>query len=184
MIMGQYKAIYAPNHPKGLNNGCVYEHILVAEEKLGRFLKDGEVVHHRDLDKMNNSPDNLIVFINQAEHAQFHYYNCDESLLIQNEDGTYKCSIRSSKECPICGMPKDSHADMCRSCYNKYVNRQVLDRPTREELKQKIRTFSFCRIGREYNVSDNAIRKWCISYGLPSKVKDIKKYTDKEWEII
>ena len=34
---------------------------------------------------------------------------------------------------------------------------------------------------RHNRVSDNAIRKWCIGYELPSKKKDIKKYSDEEW---
>ena len=35
-----------------------------------------------------------------------------------------------------------------------------------------------------YNVSDNAVRKWCVSYNLPKKSSDIKKITDEEWENI
>lgn len=184
MINGQYKAIYTPTHPRKLQNGCVYEHVLIAEEKLGRYLKDGEIVHHLDMDKMNNSPENLIVFINQAEHAKFHYYNCDENLLIQNEDGSYHCSIKSSRECPICGQKKDSSANLCKFCCDKYLKRKVIDRPLREELKQKIRNTAFTKIGKEYNVSDNAIRKWCKNYDLPFRASDIKKYTDEEWEKI
>lgn len=118
------------------------------------------------------------------EHAKFHRHNCDESLLIQNEDGSYYCSIKSSYECPICGLKKDSHAKLCKSCYDKYRNRKVIDRPSREELKQKIRTSSFLQIGKEYGVSDNAVRKWCKYYNLPFKAKEIKKYTDEEWENI
>ena len=48
------------------------EHRIVAEQMLGRKLKPGEVVHHIDGKKRNNSPDNLMVFANQAEHAKFH----------------------------------------------------------------------------------------------------------------
>lgn len=32
-----------------------------------------------------------------------------------------------------------------------------------------------------YGVTDNAIRKWCISENLPSKKKDIKLYSEEEW---
>lgn len=32
-----------------------------------------------------------------------------------------------------------------------------------------------------YDISDNAVRKWCKSYNLPSKVGDIKKISDNEW---
>lgn len=47
-------------------------HRIVAENKLGRPLKKGEVVHHLDKDIHNNSDDNLEVLENQAEHARLH----------------------------------------------------------------------------------------------------------------
>jgi hypothetical protein len=47
-------------------------HRWVAEKKLGRNLKDGEVVHHKDRNKQNNSPSNLHVFRNQFEHDKAH----------------------------------------------------------------------------------------------------------------
>lgn len=47
-------------------------HRVVMERKIGRKLKRGEVVHHIDGDKNNNSPENLMLFKNQAEHALWH----------------------------------------------------------------------------------------------------------------
>ena len=59
------------------------------------------------------------------------------------------------------------------------------DKPaTKEELKKLIREKSFVDIGKQYNVTDNAIRKWCASYGLPTRKKDIKKYTDEDWALL
>ena len=49
-----------------------HEHRIVAEQILGRPLKKGEVVHHIDRNKRNNSPDNLMIFKNQSEHAKWH----------------------------------------------------------------------------------------------------------------
>jgi len=49
-----------------------HEHRVVAETVLGRPLRPGEVVHHIDGDKRNNSPDNLYVFENQSQHAKWH----------------------------------------------------------------------------------------------------------------
>jgi hypothetical protein len=49
-----------------------HEHRTVAENKLGRPLEKGEVVHHEDEDRQNNDPRNLIVFRTQAEHALYH----------------------------------------------------------------------------------------------------------------
>lgn len=47
-------------------------HRKVAEKKLGRKLKAGEVVHHKDRNKQNNTPGNLWVFKNQEEHDRAH----------------------------------------------------------------------------------------------------------------
>ena len=52
------------------NNKLV--HRDVAEKKLGRKLRKGEVVHHKDRNKQNNSPGNLWVFRSQAEHDRVH----------------------------------------------------------------------------------------------------------------
>lgn len=70
----------------------------------------------------------------------------------------------------------------CRDCAAK---QQITEKPlTREELKEKIRILPFTQIAKEQNVSDNAIRKWCISYNLPSKKKDINSYSDEDWKKI
>ena len=40
------------------------------------------------------------------------------------------------------------------------------------------------QVGLMFNVSDNAIRKWCIAEDLPAKKSDINTYTDEEWKNI
>ena len=47
-------------------------HRYMAEKKLSRKLKQGEVVHHKDRNKQNNSKENLWVFKNQSEHYKIH----------------------------------------------------------------------------------------------------------------
>lgn len=44
-------------------------HRVLAEEALGRPLMNGEIVHHRDGNKTNNAPENLLVLPSQAYHA-------------------------------------------------------------------------------------------------------------------
>lgn len=39
----------------------------------------------------------------------------------------------------------------------------------------------FTKIGEMYNVTDNAIRKWCDNYNLPRRKKDILQYSEEEW---
>lgn len=66
-----YIEIYCPDHPKASVRKTIYEHTLVAEKKLNRYLRDGETVHHIDYDKTNNNPENLIVLTN-PDHARLH----------------------------------------------------------------------------------------------------------------
>jgi hypothetical protein len=50
--------------------GYVAEHRLVMSQELGRVLRRGEVVHHRDGDPLNNHPSNLEVFQTNADHLR------------------------------------------------------------------------------------------------------------------
>ena len=64
------------------------------------------------------------------------------------------------------------------------INQRMVERPSREELKQLIRTTPFTTIAKQYGVTDNAIRKWCDFENLPRTKKEINSYSDEEWELI
>lgn len=88
--------------------------------------------------------------------------------------------------CIDCGREICQGSTRCRACAFKArtLKRHSQNFPTREELKQLIRTKPFTQIGEIYHVTDNAVRKWCDSYDLPRKKTDISKYSDKEWKNI
>ena len=98
----------------------------------------------------------------------------DDELYNKSESKKHNC-------CIDCGRVISDTATRCISCYN--LSRKP-NKPEREELKQLIRNKSFTQIGKDYFVTDNAVRKWCDSYNLPRKKTEINKFTEEEWEII
>lgn len=67
-----YWTVFIEKHPRKLNNGRVFEHILIAEKKYGRFIKKGEPIHHIDFDRTNNLPENLYLCSGHKEHKDIH----------------------------------------------------------------------------------------------------------------
>ena len=64
--IGPYVYVWCPEHPFATTFGCVLEHRLVMELKIGRYLLPEEVVHH--IQGYKNNPENLHLFSSNAEH--------------------------------------------------------------------------------------------------------------------
>ena len=83
--------------------------------------------------------------------------------------------------CKNCGK-QIYNSGYCSNCI-AFKKRKV-ERPPRDVLKKEIRENSFLSLGKQYGVSDNAIRKWCKSENLPYKKKEINSYSHDEWDKI
>lgn len=66
-----YIGVWNPKHEGADKQGYVYEHTLIIEQKIGRLPEKGEVIHHINLDKLDNSIDNLWLCGNK-EHLVCH----------------------------------------------------------------------------------------------------------------
>jgi hypothetical protein len=64
-----YVRLYAPMHPEANTWGYVYEHRIIAENIIGRRLKENEVVHHKNGIRYDNRPENLEV-MDKIEHSR------------------------------------------------------------------------------------------------------------------
>lgn len=65
------KVLYK-NHPFAGQNGYIWEHRLVMEKHLGRYLDSKEVVHHINCNPLDNRIENLMLLKNCGYHAQIH----------------------------------------------------------------------------------------------------------------
>lgn len=88
--------------------------------------------------------------------------------------------------CPICGQSKLKDSKLCIACYKsgrlfdgKLYN--GYEKPSRDALKDLIRSCTFVDIAKRYGVCDNTVRKWCKKYMLPFRVSDIEVIADDDW---
>jgi HNH endonuclease len=85
-----YRKILQPDHPRADPKGYVFEHILVIEEIIGRYLERPEEVHHINGKRDDNRPENLKLMPNDAMHKKEHLLDM------------------SDRRCCDCGIDKTS----------------------------------------------------------------------------
>jgi len=141
------------------------------------LVKDTEsVVSHKELAlKYNVSPDTI-----QSINAGRTWVN--SNLTYPLHLTKYDSRNKKIYYCVDCGKEVYKNSKRCLECEQKRrKNNSRISIISREELKEKIRSQSFVKIGEEFGVSDNAIRKWCDFYNLPRTKKEIKQYSDASW---
>lgn len=132
-------------------------------------------IHHIDGNYLNSSIDNLQVLCPNCHSLTPNFRSLNEnSNRIRTQSRKYYCIN--------CGKEISPGSNRCKECNN--LHRRQAVPVERDELKQLIRKLPFVQIAKMYNVTDNAIKKWCIKYGLPSKRKQINKISDEDWDLL
>lgn len=111
-----YWKIWIPTHPNADSKGYVFEHRLIMEQFLGRYLTKTEQIHHINGNRTDNNIDNLMLFPNHAEHKKYE--------MTIDMSGRY-CLLCKSKNTAIQkrnGRPnwfKYQDGFICQKCYSK-----------------------------------------------------------------
>ncbi len=89
----------------------------------------------------------------------------------KEREGAETLHGRPKSKCLIC--EKDIYKKNQKYCSRECNNiSKTIKIPTYQDLIKSFEDLnSFLQVGKKYNVSDNAVRKWCIRYGILDMVK-------------
>jgi len=102
-------------------------------------------------------------------HMELHW--TDQDISTSNIDDNNKLNLepfemKPTGKCPKC--KKDVYGTKYCSVVCSSFNRRKTSHPRKKTLAKLMENMSYCAIGRKYNVSDNAVRKWAKRYDLLS----------------
>lgn len=160
-----YKYIKIPNHPNANNKGNVFEHRLIVESMLGRYLENEEEVHHIDGDRLNNRVDN-VTSLRSEEHKWWHGVKSrmDWEMKYGNRD------IFLFENTEMFGKDISKELNVSKSAVNKYLKRKGYKPKSQRKkmveesdikLAEKMKTEgkSLAETGLELGVSAETVRR-------------------------
>ena len=147
-----YILVKFPHHPRAWKTGWMYLHRLVAENFLGRFLRDDELVHHRNRVRTDNRQENLEI-LTASGHAAHHARRVPK--MLRPCQGCRKLIATTRETQKYCSKICRDFIEMKRPKFvtKKWLTREVWKVPTTV-------------LAKRLKVSDAAIAKWCKHWGI------------------
>ena len=94
------------------------------------------------------------------DQDEINFYKNEYFLRKENK----KLKYDNDHHCILCGNKTFKAESKCRKC-TRFEKRKVI-RPSKEELINLLNENNWCKIGRMFGVSDNAIRRWAKDYKI------------------
>lgn len=134
-----YTVILRPSHPRAHGAGYVYEHILVMESMIGRFLIAPEEVHHWDGDKSNNVPENLHLCKDNFEHSMIHRWM--NARAASGRDDWRKC-----RYCNKWGPPDEMRANQTKYAHTITGVHPACEREYKKQRRLTMESVKACAL--------------------------------------
>ena len=138
-------------------------------------LSDEDLLEIVDLLKNSNLSQKEIAQSFNVGYDTVSEINNGKTRVLDNIEYPIRKNKKDKRLCEICGQIINRQSQLCMKCAS--LTRRQVERPTKEELFNllELHKGNFTEISRLYNVTDNAIRKWCRFYNIPSHTSDYRK---------
>ena len=133
-------------------------------------------VHHINGNNTDNRVENLQILCPNC-HAFTDNY-CGHKVNVNN------LYINKANICPVCKKEFKGKNTFCsKECYYEYKKQKREEKgkltPTKEDILIAAKEEKTMKdIEKRFGMGDNGIRKWCDKYGLPRKIKELKKIAE------
>ena len=117
------------------------------------------------------------ICLNAKDFIAFVKNALDKAELKDIKDEPWYKSWKKENYCQACGKPISYGSSLCVECSAK--KKRIVQRPDRLTLAADIYNSSFQAVGTKYNVSANAVIKWCKFYDLPVHIFELKNWYRK-----
>ena len=177
-----YDMIKVPNHPYATKRGYVYEHRLVMEKHLGRYLLPDEKVHHINGKPLDNRVENLVV-LSHRTHLRNHVGTSDAKWhLLEDvkwlkkqfiELGADTMKITEMVGCSNLAVRKALQRHGIREIISENGNIVPTFRDLRDKvwLEGKTRTMTQMQIANMLGCSQRLVWQWQKNHGIKSPHK-------------
>lgn len=188
---GGYILELCPDHPKANMYGFVAQQRLVMERHMGRYLQAGEIVHHKNQNKIDNWPDNLQV-CTRSEHQAIHQH-------LRRLAGTDRCPLSEQTVSEALRKAGSlSGAAQILKCHTQTLRNRFLDictpyirrRPTKIDDPVSIQKIldvahndkkGYREVAKETGISYRTVQRICERNGIAWKKKSRKGETHKTY---